>query len=104
MPVDAEAVSAAALACSSVAGMSGGPAGLTATYLPGRRVVGVKTSGSEVEVRVAARWGANLPLLGEEVRAAVTPFSQGKPVSVYIDDIEVPEAMPPLTTAGGGVG
>ena len=55
-PVDPEAVASAALACPSVAGMSGGAIGEVASYLPGRRVTGVRVKDGEVEVHVVARW------------------------------------------------
>ena len=98
MPVDPDAVVAAASSCPSVAGMSAGTVGQVATYLPGRRVPGVRISDDGIEVHVVARWGVLLPQLGEEVRGAVSPLSEGRPVSVYIDDIEIPGAAAPVPT------
>lgn len=88
--VDPDAVVAATVSCPSVAGMSAGKAAEVATYLPGRRVRGVRITEGEVELRVIARWGLFLPGIAEEVRAAVRPFVRGAPVSVYIDDIQDP--------------
>ncbi len=101
--VYAEAVSAAASACPSVARMSGGPLGQVATYLPGRKVTGVRVKDGVLEVHVVARWGAVLPALGDEVRAAVAPVAGTLPVSVYIEDIDEPEALV-ATTQGTVVG
>ncbi|HVL05800.1 MAG TPA: hypothetical protein VM388_07420 [Acidimicrobiales bacterium] len=87
---DLEAVAAAAKACPLVAGLSGGRFGEIATYLPGRRILGLREADGTVEVHVVARWGTPLPELAEEVRAAVTPRAGGLPVAVFIEDIELP--------------
>lgn len=92
----------------SVASLHGGTAAQVATFLPGRRVVGVRVSDLAVEVHVVARYGASLPDVAAEIRAAVAPFAKGSPVAVFVEDIEVPGAdeptaavaeLPPATTA-----
>jgi len=87
---DLEAVAAAALGCPLIAGLTGGAFGDIATYLPGRRVVGVREVDGTVEVHVVATWGTPLPELAEAVRASVTPHASGREVAVFVDDIEVP--------------
>jgi uncharacterized alkaline shock family protein YloU len=87
---DLEAVAAAALGCPLIAGLTGGRLGEIATYLPGRRVVGVRELDGTVEVHVVARWGTPLPKVADVVRAAVAPHAGGRPVSVFVEDIEVP--------------
>jgi len=87
---DLEAVAAAALGCPLIAGLTGGAFGDVATYLPGRRVVGVREAEGTVEVHVVARWGTPLPEVAGIVRAAVGPYAGGRPVAVFVDDIEVP--------------
>ncbi len=91
MPVDPDAVSAAALSCPEVAGLSGGLVGEVATYLPGRSVAGVRITDDEVEIHIVARWCANLPEVADAVRRAVKPVTGGLRVSVYVEDIEVPD-------------
>ncbi|HEX3623317.1 MAG TPA: hypothetical protein VHT97_13470 [Acidimicrobiales bacterium] len=88
---DLEAVAAAALGCPLIAGLTGGQFGEIATYLPGRRVQGVRQADGAVEVHVVARWGTPLPEVADLVRAAVAPYADGLPVAVFVDDIEVPE-------------
>ena len=86
---DAEGVAAAAAACPSVSRLTAGSLGVeVATYLPGRRVRGVRLDGGTVEVHVAALDGVPLPRVGEEVRAAVAPLVGTASVSVYIDDLD----------------
>ncbi len=93
MPVEPDAVVAAALSCPHVAGMSGGLAGEVATYLPGRQVAGVRLTEDEVEVHIVARWGPSLPEVADAVRDAVNPVAGGLRTSVYVEDIEVPEDL-----------
>ncbi|MDP8975029.1 MAG: hypothetical protein M3N28_01405 [Actinomycetota bacterium] len=95
--VDPDAVSAAALSCPDVAALSGGIAGEVATYLPGRRVPGVRLNDDEVEIHIVARWRTNLPEVADAVRRAVRPVTGGRRVSVYVEDIEVPGEGPALT-------
>ena len=99
--VDLEAVAAAALGCPLIAGLAGGRLGEIATYLPGRRVVGVRQLDGTVEVHVVARWGPPLPEVADVVRAAVAPYAGGHPVAVFVEDIEVP-ANPPVAALGEG--
>ena len=88
---DLEAVAAAALGSPLIAGLTGGPFGEVATYLPGRRILGVRELDGTIEVHVVAKWGTPLPEVAEVVRAAVAPHAAGTPVAIFVDDIEVPE-------------
>ena len=92
--VDLEAVAAAALGCPLIADLTGGGLGEVATYLPGRRIPGVREVDGTVEVHVVAKWGTPLPEVAEVVRAAVAPHAGGAPVAVFVDDIEVPAEVP----------
>jgi hypothetical protein len=87
--IDADAVVEAALSCPLVAGMADAVLPAVATYLPGRRVHGVRVDGDAVEVHVVARWEAPMPVLADQVRRAVAVVT-GRSVSVFIDDIELP--------------
>jgi hypothetical protein len=90
---DLEVVAAAALGCPLIAGLSGGPFGEVATYLPGRRVLGVREADGEVEIHVVARWDTRLAEVASAVRAAVAPYVDDRPVAVFVEDIEVPDAV-----------
>ena len=70
---DLEAVAAAALGSPLIAGLTGGRFGEVATYLPGRRLQGVREVDGMIEVHVVAKWGRPLPEVAEVVRAAVAP-------------------------------
>jgi hypothetical protein len=88
----ADSIAAATTACPSVARMSAGDLGEVATYLPGRRVEGVRISDDGVEVHVVARWDVSLPAAADEIREALKRVVGDLPVSVFIDDVETPES------------
>lgn len=88
--VDAQAVAERVTGCRSVARISTGQFGEVATYLPGRRVPGVRLGDGRVEVHVVACWGAPVPALAAEVRAAVAAIAPGVPIDVYVDDVDIP--------------
>lgn len=90
----AEAVAAGVCAVPGVARLSGGKAGQVATYLPGRRVSGVRIMSDSVEVHLVARWVASLPRLAQDVRAALHPLVAGRVVSVFVEDVESAELEP----------
>ena len=88
---DLEAVAAAALGSPLIAGLTGGHFGEVATYLPGRRLVGVREVDGTIEVHVVAKWGKPLPEVADVVRAAVAPHTGDAPVAIFVDDIETPD-------------
>jgi hypothetical protein len=96
---DPDAIAAAALACSMVAGLSGGVAGEVATYLPGRRVPGVRIDDATVTVHVVGRYGPTMVEISNEVTLAVTPLAGGRQVGVVIEDLALPGG---LAGSGGG--
>ncbi|WP_380166347.1 hypothetical protein [Jannaschia sp. R86511] len=99
----ADVLAAAVLATPGVVGLHGGRFGEIGTYLPGRRVVGVRVSpgpgpdtGSglgrgpgSVELHVVVEpW--SLPGVGETVREAATPLAGGLDVFVVVADVVDP--------------
>ncbi|TDE59544.1 hypothetical protein E1295_02690 [Nonomuraea mesophila] len=74
-------------ACPGVAGLSGGPFGTVATYMPGERLLGVAVNEREVRIAVVARMDRPLPDTADEVRRAVTDLAGDRRVDVRIDDI-----------------
>jgi hypothetical protein len=89
-PVDPDVIAGRTAGCPSVARLSPGPLGEVATYLPGRRVPGVRLPGDRIEIHVVARWGIRVPDVAAEVRAAVGPVSAGLPIDVHVDDVDIP--------------
>lgn len=85
----AETIADDLLAHPSVVGMSGGPLGVLATHLPGRKVTGVRTQGpgEPVEVGVTVRLGDPLPRVTEELRGRVRALAGNVPVNVTVTDV-----------------
>ena len=90
---DPDAIATAVLACPEVAGLSGGLVGEVATYLPGRRVTGVRMAPPGVEVSVVGRYGPTVAEIAAAVRDAVRRVAGSRPVDVVIADLAPPDAV-----------
>ena len=85
--VEADAVAAAVLSCPEVSGLSGGQFGEVATYLPGRRVEGVRITTDTIDVHVVAAYGAPLHQIAARIRRTLVPLIAGLPVNITFDGI-----------------
>lgn len=85
----ADKVRSAVLAVPGVAGLHAGAFGEAATYLPGRRVEGIRLRDASCEVHLVLQWGAPVRQTAEAVRAAASAVS-GTPVDVYVQDVAAP--------------
>jgi len=85
----ADRVERAVLAVSSVTALHPGSYGEVATYLPGRRVVGVRTGDEGTSVHLAVAFGADLRAVAADVRRAVAEVAPG-PVEVVVEDVTEP--------------
>ena len=97
-PALADAVAAAVLAHPGVVRLSGGAFGTVASYLPGRRVIGVRLPLEDtdpVQIAVVARMGVPLPRLAEELGAAVVAVIGPVAVDVTVADVETAEVATP---------
>lgn len=86
---DPDRVAAAVVSCPAVSALSGGRFGEVATYLPGRRVTGVRIEPTGVEVHVVGRYGVPVTQIADQVRAALGPLVAGRPVLVAVDDLDI---------------
>jgi hypothetical protein len=93
--IDVDLVAVAVLACPLVAGLHGGTFGEVATYLPGRRVTGIRTTPTGLEIHVIARFPATAARLADQIRAAVAPWAGGLPVDVVLEDVLLPGELLP---------
>lgn len=96
-----DAIAAGAWACPGVARLDGGGFDRVVTYLPGRRVVGVRADPERIQVSVVASPGVSVASVADQVRRALAPLSAGLPVDVHIADVDVdvPAAVWPGTGA-----
>ncbi len=85
----AELIADAVASCPGVARLATGSRVEIATYLPGRRVHGVRMGDGVVEIHLVARPGTVLPDLAEAVRQAVATVVVAQAIDVFVDDLEL---------------
>jgi uncharacterized alkaline shock family protein YloU len=91
-PLSTDTIVACVLAVPGVVGLHPGTFGEVATYLPGRRVVGVRCDGQTVEVHVVLRWGTPVPATADAVRRALTALGAST-VNVVVQDVVTVEEL-----------
>ncbi|NLE80487.1 MAG: Asp23/Gls24 family envelope stress response protein [Rhodococcus sp.] len=93
----ADVIAAAVLEVPGVAALHGGTFGEVGTYLPGRRVAGVRTDETGTDVHVTVYYDAVVADVAERVRKAVGSIT-GTKVDVTIADV-VPAGSKALDSA-----
>lgn len=94
--VAVDLIAAAVRGCPAVAGLHGGRFGQSTTYLPGRRVIGVRIAPAEIVVGVVGRYPITVAETAAQIRTVVYALAPGIPVSVTVEDLLMPEhAVPP---------
>ena len=92
----AELVAAALTAHPTVARLHGGQWGEISTYLPGRKLIGVR-AGHRIEVGVVLRLAQTprVPLhsVVRELRALVSAMVDGRPIDITVGDVEYGPAL-----------
>jgi hypothetical protein len=87
----------AVLACPLVAGLHGGRKGEAVTFLPGRRITGIRITVDEVAIHVVAHYPAVMDQVAGQIRRAVAPHASGLRVDVVIEDLAIPGEPSPRT-------
>lgn len=87
---DVDAIAAATQACPSVAGLHEGGTRAVATYLPGRRVIGVRVEDDRVLVSVVLDSSSSVQSLEAQVRSALVPHVGSRRVDVHVADYRPP--------------
>lgn len=102
--VDVDAVATAVGSRPAVAYLHGGGLGEIATYLPGRRVVGVRVEPDAVLVGVCARWGVPAVELAAQIRRALAPLAPERRIDVVIAEVTDPPTSPQRPVANAELG
>jgi hypothetical protein len=89
-----EATAAAVLRCPAVARLHSGRFNAITSYLPGRRVVGIALTPSEVTVGVVGRYPGTVAQIAAQVREAVAAVVPGVAVTVAVEDIDIAPVDP----------
>jgi hypothetical protein len=92
--LDVDDIAAAVLRCSGVAGLGSGTIGELATYLPGRRVPGIRVTPERVELEICAVWGSPAALIASQIWEALSTVVTDRPVEILITDIAPPDVKP----------
>lgn len=92
---EADAIAAAVLRCPGVLDLHPGGWRQVATYLPGRRVTGVRTDSGRILVSVVLAQGSPVPVVVAAIRGALAPLAGDRPVDVLVADVQTP-TPPPL--------
>lgn len=113
-------IAGAVLAVPGVAALHPGPFGEVATHLPGRRVPGIRETGTEtddgtgtgpgigpgtgaaLEVHLVLWWGRPVLPTAEAVRRSLTALGASR-VDVIVEDVALPEVVIPAAGAGAVV-
>jgi hypothetical protein len=85
--IDADRIATAVQASRHIAGLDSGRYGEIATYLPGRRVSGVRIRPDSVTIGVIGRYPATATEIDASVRATVGPLD--RPLHVHIGDLDI---------------
>jgi hypothetical protein len=99
-PALADLVAEAVLAHPSVLRLHGGDFGVTASHLPGRKVVGVRVgeAGERIEVAVVLRLDRPLPDIVADLRSRVREVAGAVKVDITVSDVvteQEPEGQEP---------
>lgn len=86
-PEVADLVAAATRSVPGVSDLHAGAFGEVATYLPGRRVTGVRMADALTEVHVVVTMGTPVLATAAAIRAAVQPLV-GTEVQVFVEDVD----------------
>ena len=97
----ADAVAAAVTAVPGVAGLHPGMFGEVGTYLPGRRVPGVRIAEGRTDVHVSLVYGVPVRSTAARIRDVVANLIGG-PVDVTVEDVIPAGATPPPVTTDSG--
>src|SRR3954447_27003462 len=89
--LDVDSLAAAVVACPAVARLHPGGTKFVATYLPGRRIVGVRVDDERILVSTVLARGASVRTLESQVRKALAPLVRGRGIDVHVADIDIGE-------------
>lgn len=89
--VDIDVLAAAVRNCPSVDDLESGRPGSVATYLPGRRVPGLRVEHDRVTIAVRGMWNIPVGDVAAEIRAAVASLVGQRAIDVVVADLADPQ-------------
>jgi hypothetical protein len=94
--IDVDALASAVRGCPAVDDLDSGVLGGVATYLPGRRVPGVRVQADRIEVHVRAVWNQPVSVVAGQIRQALASLAGGRTVDIVLTDIADPGQAKPV--------
>lgn len=88
--VDVDRLAATVESCPAVDALVDGPPAGAATYLPRRRINGIRIDGDVVTTQVRLRFGSTVGQLAQQVRRAAAPLVGPHRVDIVVADISDP--------------
>lgn len=88
--VDVDGLFLALASCPGVARVGSSGPGALATYLPGRRVPGIRVEQATLTIEIQADWNSSKNELFAAVKHAAGPFAAGRRIDVAVVDIALP--------------
>ncbi|GIF78088.1 hypothetical protein [Asanoa siamensis] len=88
--VDVARLAAAVEDCPAVDALVEGAPEYAATYLPRRRITGIRIEGDAVTAQVRLRYGSTVGQLAQQVRRAAKPLAGSHRVDIVVADISEP--------------
>ncbi|MEO6956549.1 MAG: hypothetical protein ABI137_07390 [Antricoccus sp.] len=86
--VDLDAVAAAVRSCPGVDDLDGGPINAQlATYLPGRKIDGLKLTADTLTVQIRSMWDIPVTEVGAQIRLAVVHLVDARQVEIVVADL-----------------
>lgn len=99
---EADRVADVARSVDGVVDLSGGPLGAAATYLAGRRVVGVRVSDDHLEVHLVVTLERPVRDVAADVRRALQEAFGGRTIDVIVEDVSTATAKDDDEPAASG--
>jgi hypothetical protein len=84
--------------------LDGGPLSGVATYLPGRRVPGIRISDGRLEVHVRGAWNVPVATIASQIRSALAALAPGMPIDIVLTDVAEPGQAKASAALPAGVG
>lgn len=76
-----------------VVSLHGGAFGEAGTYLPGKRLPGLRLDGDDVRIHIVLEFGYDVAATASQIRLALARKVPGE-VHVVVEDVVEPESMP----------
>lgn len=107
--VNVDAVAAAVRGCPGVDDLDAGALGSVSSYLPGRKVPGVRVGTDEVTIQVRGRWAVPVPELARQIRSALATLVGDRMIDIVVADVadapsDVASALGPQVEPGAAAG